>query len=107
MLTITISDKSRTFDQIFEDNKLALGKEIVTGIADAIDKGASNVTVCQIVSGDMTFYFSASKSYYSSTLQSTINTLVEFEEYEFCALAKQYINKISGKNFEQKFGEDK
>jgi len=69
-----------------------LCKEFVSEICSAIDKGQDDAKIYQIICGEFTHSISVKKDIFLPELKKYMICLIEFEEYEYCALAQKYID---------------
>ena len=95
MITIDIRGSKKKIDEVLDEYALRLSEEIINSVCSAIDKDISRVT-CLVIITDLEVYsFTASRSYFETTLRANIAPLANAEMYEICAKAKQYADRIS------------
>ena len=86
-------------ENIFQDNKLELSKTIIDAIAFALKYKRKRVDFALIiVKGILVITLSIDSKEFTQLLDENIQTLVEYEEYEICALALKLKNKINKTN---------
>ena len=92
---IPIEIKTNTPENIFQDNKLELSKTIIDAIAFAIKYKRKRVDFALIiVKGLLVITLSIDSKEFVDLLEQNIENLIEFEEYEHCALASKLKSKI-------------
>ena len=92
---IPIEIKTNTPENIFQDNKLELSKTIIDAIAFAIKYKRKRVDFALIlVKGLLVITLSIDSKEFVDLLEQNIENLIEFEEYEHCALASKLKYKI-------------
>lgn len=91
---IEVDDPSKTFNELMEDHELGLSTAIVKKIIYAIDNKLSRVDIAKIDTGKITITLHASVANYIDTLESNIENLIRYEEYELCARGKKALEKF-------------
>ena len=90
----------KKIETILEEHSTDFSREIINSICEAVDNDISRVTCLILITDSEEFSFTASRSYYVDALQTNILTMIKTEEYEVCAKAKKYIDKLSIKLLE-------
>lgn len=99
MLTINVIDGKKTIQQIMDEHFMILCREMINSICDAIDKDVPKVLVAILISpSGNEFDITASESFYRNCLEANMCTMIEVEEYELCARAKEYIDILDSRN---------
>lgn len=91
---IEVDDPSKTFNELMEDHELGLSIAIVEKIIYAINNKISRVDVAKIDTGKITITLHASVGNYKDTLETNIENLIRYEEYELCAKGKKALEKF-------------
>ena len=91
---IEVDDPSKTFNELMEDHDLGLSIAIVEKIVYAIDNKLSRVNIAIIDTGKITITLHASVANYRDTLETNIENLIRYEEYELCAKGKKALEKF-------------
>lgn len=80
---------------IFETHRKEISKAIIEAIAYGTENKKKKVTFAKVtVGGFMCISLSVSKSEFLNIIDETIQTLIEYEEYEICALGQKIKSKI-------------
>jgi hypothetical protein len=96
MLTIDASSGKKPIDAILREHDLILSREIIHCVCDAMDMGLPQILIAtvKLPIGFCDYYIQAFESHYKVCLEKNINVLIAAEEYELCAKAIDYINRI-------------
>ena len=94
MYLIEVVDKDKTFGELMEEHELGLSTAIVEKICYAIENKLRRVDIARIDTGKITITLHASYKNYVETLESNINNLIKYEEYELCAKGKKALEKF-------------
>ena len=80
---------------IFETHRKEISKAIIEAIAYGTEKKKKKVTFAKVtVGGFVCISLSVNKSEFLELIDENIQTLIEYEEYETCALGQQIKSKI-------------
>lgn len=83
---------------IFNTHRLEISKAIINGIDYGIKNNKSKVDFANItIKGILVVTLSIDKREFLDLIEDNLKTLIEFEEYETCALAVKLKNKINEK----------
>lgn len=94
MLTFDLRGSQKKIETVLREHSVELSREIINCICGAIDTGASRVTCMVVLTDNEEFNFTASRHFYADALETNITTMAEVEEYELCAKAKKYIDRL-------------
>lgn len=96
MLTIDASSGKKPLNVILKEHNLILSREIIHCVCDAIDMGISqiNIAIIKMPGNVPDMPLQSFESFYREALQNNMKPLIENEEYELCAKAIDYINRI-------------
>lgn len=84
---------------IFETHCYEISKAIIEGISFGIRNKKEKVDFVQVIIKEMIIItLSIDKKEFTQLLEENIQTLIEYEEYELCALALKLKNKINKTN---------
>jgi hypothetical protein len=84
---------------IFETHRREIAKAIIDGISFGIRNKKDKVDFAEIVVKEMIIItLSIDSKEFTQLLDENIQTLVEYEDYELCALALKLKNKINKTN---------
>lgn len=97
LYTIEVLDKDKTLNEVLKEHDLGLSAAIVERVCYAIDNDLKRVDVAVIVTDLCNITLHSSFKSFESTLQTNMEKLVEYEEYELCAKAKQYLDFLKEK----------
>jgi len=87
--------KTKTADTIFDEYRYDISKALIKGVEWGIRYKKSRVPFADIIVGDiLVVQLSIYKSDFPTILDENINTLVEAEEYEICALGMKLKQKL-------------
>lgn len=101
---MTSKDK-RIIRDVLRENEHALSMEIVFKICEAIDNELDSVDIAEIITPVEIITIHSSGPNYLTTLETNLENLVKYEEYELCAVAKKHIDYLIDKQ-DLKFLED-
>jgi hypothetical protein len=80
---------------IFETHRKEISKAIIEAIAHGVDKKRKKVTFAKvIIGGFVCISLSVDKKEFIELIDENIKTLIEYEEYEICALGTKIKSKI-------------
>jgi len=80
---------------IFETHRKEISKTIIEAIAYVIEKKKKKVTFAKVTIGGLVcISLSVNKSEFLELIDENIQTLIEYEEYETCALGQTIKSKI-------------
>lgn len=83
---------------IFNTHRLEISKAIINGIDYGLKNNKSKVDFANItIKGILVVTLSIDKREFLDLIEDNLKTLIEFEEYETCALAVKLKNKINEK----------
>lgn len=71
-----------------------LSIHLINSICDSIDNDIDYVEIANIITPLQTIKLKSSKERFEETLSEYLKVLIQYEEYEVCAKAKKYIDKI-------------
>lgn len=97
LYTIEVLDKDKTLNEVLKEHDLGLSAAIVERVCYAIDNDLKRIDVAVIVTDLCNITLHSSFKSFESTLQTNMEKLVEYEEYELCAKAKQYLDLLKEK----------
>jgi len=84
---------------IFETHRREISKAIIEAIAYGTENKKKKVTFAKvIVGGFICISLSVNKSEFLELIDENIETLIEYEEYETCALGQTIKSKINKSN---------
>lgn len=84
---------------IFETHRMEISKAIINGIDFGVRNNKSKVDFAQVIIKEMIIItLSIDSKEFIDLLDENIKTLVDYEEYESCALGVKIKNKINKKN---------
>lgn len=96
MLTIYVKN-NKTLTEVLRDYDLILSREIIERVCQAIDEDLPSILVATFVvpGSEEPFDIHSSRKYYKKALEVNMQKIAdETEEYELCAKAKHYMNKL-------------
>lgn len=83
---------------IFDSHRLEISKAIINGIDYGLKNNKAKVDFANItIKGILVVTLSIDKREFLDLIEDNLKTLIEFEEYETCALAVKLKNKINEK----------
>lgn len=83
---------------IFNTHRCEISKAIINGIDYGLKNNKSRVEFANItIKGILVVTLSIDKKEFLDLIEDNLKTLIEFEEYESCALAVKLKNKINEK----------
>ncbi len=98
LFKIHLTNRKEKMRDILRENEHALSKEIVYKICEAIDKDELFVDIAQIVTPIEIVTIHSTSPNYLTTLKTNLDTLIKYEEYELCAVAKKHIDYLAETN---------
>lgn len=83
------------FLEMLKERDEALVTAMVNGVLDAVEKGMKKVDLIEVQLGDMKGHYvvTAIAKEYSKMLESCLEDMVRFENYELCAKIKKYLEE--------------
>lgn len=97
LYTIEVLDKNKTLNEVLSEHDLGLSAAIIERVCYAIDNDLKRVDIAVVVTDLCNITLHSSFKNFESTLQTNMEKLVEYEQYELCAKAKQYIEFLKKK----------
>lgn len=95
---IPIKINTENPSDIFDSHRLEISKAIINGIDYGLKNNKSKVDFANItIKGILVVTLSIDKREFLDLIEDNLKTLIEFEEYETCALAVKLKNKINEK----------
>ncbi len=94
LFKIHLTNRQEKVRDVLRNNEHALSMEIVYKICDAIDNDLLYVDIAQIVTPMEVITIHSTSPNYLTTLETNLETLIKYEEYELCALAKTHIDYL-------------
>ena len=94
LFRIHLTNRKEKVRDVLRENEHALSMEIVYKICEAIDKDQLFVDIAQIVTPMEIITIHSTSPNYLATLQTNLETLIKYEEYELCAIAKTHIDYL-------------
>lgn len=94
LYTIEVDDKSKTLNEVLDEHDLGLSMAIIERICYAIDNNLRNVDVAVIVTDKCNITLHSSSRNFENTLKTNMEKLIEYEEYELCAKAKEHLDML-------------
>jgi hypothetical protein len=97
---ITVDDGNRTVGDILKDHELGLSEAIIKRVCYAVENNLRKVDIALILLNKFTITLHSSSKNYQETLETNLETLIKYEEYELCAEAKKYLDILKNKKSE-------
>lgn len=97
LYTIEVLDKDKTLNEVLKEHDLGLSAAIVERVCYAIDNNIKKIDVAVIVTDLCNITLHSSFKNFEDTLTSNMEKLIEYEEYELCAKAKEHLDLIKKK----------
>lgn len=94
---ISVEDDKKTVGETLKEHELGLSSAVVKRICYAIDNDIRKVDIALILTGNFTITLHSSYRNYEDTLETNMNNLIKYEEYELCAEAKRCLDIIKNK----------
>lgn len=95
---IPIKINTENPSDVFDSHRLEISKAIINGIDYGIKNNKSKVDFANItIKGILVVTLSIDKREFLDLIEDNLKTLIEFEEYETCALAVKLKNKLNEK----------
>lgn len=94
LFKIHLTNRKEKVRDVLRNNEHALSMEIVYKICEAIDNDLLYVDIAQIVTPMEVITIHSTSPNYLTTLETNLETLIKYEEYELCALAKKHIDYL-------------
>lgn len=99
---IEVKDDDATFGNIMMEHEEGLSTAIVDKICYAIENGLRRVDIAMIVTKMHKITLHASQYNFYETLETNMDNLIKYENYELCARAKKHLDnkKVFKKNID-------
>jgi hypothetical protein len=97
LYTIEVLDKSKTLNEVLQEHDMGLSAAIVERVCYAIDNNLRKVDVAIVVLDLCDITLHSSYTNFESTLQTNMEKLIEYEQYELCAMAKEHLEILKSK----------
>lgn len=94
LFKIHLTNRKEKVRDVLRNNEHALSMEIVYKICEAIDNDLLYVDIAQIVTPMEVITIHSTSPNYLTTLETNLETLIKYEEYELCAMAKNHIDYL-------------
>lgn len=94
LFKIHLTNRKEKVRDVLRNNEHALSMEIVYRICEAIDNDMSQIDIAQIVTPLEVITIHSTSPNYLTTLETNLETLIKYEEYELCAVAKTHIDYL-------------
>jgi len=95
---IEVLDNDMTFANIMAEHEEGLSTAIVEKICYAIENDLKRVTIAQIITKIHTITLHASYYNFYETLDTNMENLIKYENYELCARAQKHLDNYNKKN---------
>jgi len=96
---IEIIDGDKTIREVLTEHERGLSMAIVEKICYAVDNDIKRIRIAEIKAKGTIISLHSSYNNFVDTLESNIDNLIKYEEYEICALGKKCIDKIKEKKY--------
>ena len=100
MVTINLRGYKGNIDDIEKHFDADFCENVIKSICSAIDIGTPKIIIARILTDAEDIFLMASERYFKNTMECYLPTLIRFERYEVCAMAKKYISIIEKNNLE-------
>jgi hypothetical protein len=97
LYTIEVLDKGKTLNEVLKEHDMGLSAAIIERICYAIDNDIKKIDVAVVVTDLCNITLHTSYKDFQNTLEANMNKLVEYEQYEMCAMAKDHIEILKNK----------
>lgn len=101
LFKIRIDNGKELVRDVLRRNEHPLSKEIVSKICDAMDRNQTYVEIAEIITPVEVITIHSTSPNFLTTLESNLETLVKYEEYEVCALAVKHIDLLKEKKIQR------
>jgi len=91
---LKIHDNKVDIKKTMEQNELIVCRSIIQRISYAIDNNLDKVAIMRLIFPQYVVTLSSEKDSFKGALTSNMEKLIKHEDYETCAIAKKYIEKI-------------
>jgi len=91
LYTIEVLDKGKTLNEVLKEHDMGLSAAIIERVCYAIDNDIKKIDVAVVVTDLCNITLHTSYKDFQNTLESNMNKLIEYEQYEMCAVAKDHI----------------
>ena len=96
LYTIEVLDKGKTLNEVLKEHDMGLSAAIIERVCYAIDNGIKKIDVAVVVTDLCDITLHTSYKDFQNTLEANMNKLIEYEQYEMCAIAKEHIEILKG-----------
>jgi hypothetical protein len=96
LYTIEVLDKGKTLNEVLKEHDMGLSAAIIERVCYAIDNDIKKIDVAVVVTDLCDITLHTSYKDFQNTLEANMNKLVEYEQYEMCAIAKEHIEILKG-----------
>lgn len=97
LYTIEVLDKSKTLNEVLKEHDLGLSIAIIDRVCYAIDNNIKKIDVAVVITDLCNITLHSSFKNFEDTLTTNMEKLIEYEEYELCAKAKEHLDIIKNK----------
>jgi hypothetical protein len=96
LYTIEVLDKGKTLNEVLKEHDMGLSAAIIERVCYAIDNDIKKIDVAVVVTDLCDITLHTSYKDFQNTLEANMNKLIEYEQYEMCAIAKEHIEILKG-----------
>jgi hypothetical protein len=96
LYTIEVIDKGKTLNEVLKEHDMGLSAAIIERVCYAIDNDIKKIDVAVVVTDLCDITLHTSYKDFQNTLEANMNKLIEYEQYEMCAIAKEHIEILKG-----------
>jgi len=96
LYTIEVLDKGKTLNEVLKEHDMGLSAAIIERVCYAIDNDIKKIDVAVVVTDLCDITLHTSYRDFQNTLEANMNKLIEYEQYEMCAIAKEHIEILKG-----------
>jgi hypothetical protein len=96
LYTIEVLDKGKTLNEVLKEHDMGLSAAIIERVCYAIDNDIKKIDVAVVVTDLCDITLHTSYKDFQNTLEANMNKLIEYEQYEMCAVAKDHIEILKG-----------
>ena len=97
LYTIEVLDKGKTLNEVLKEHDMGLSAAIIERVCYAIDNDIKKIDVAVVVTDLCDITLHTSYRDFQNTLEANMNKLIEYEQYEMCAIAKEHIEILKNK----------
>jgi len=98
LYTIKATDKSMTLKELMSEHERGLSMAIVERVSYAVENKIRKIDIAQILTGSVVITLHSKHRDYRSTLETNMETLIKYEEYELCAAGKKALDILDKKS---------